>query len=113
MNLRIRSACCAPSYAIKIETRNEFAQSAGNYLHVYTKLKQQTQHTHAGTHTHTQTHAHTLTHIVVPIKGVNLHRKQHDPHINCAINGAKSAKKRMREQMHARAGNCSITSIIF
>lgn len=46
-----------PERCNKNQARDEFAQSAGNYLHVYTEIEtQQTQRTHAGTHTTHSTH---------------------------------------------------------
>lgn len=100
-----------PERCNKNQARDEFAQSAGNYLHVYTEIEtQQTQRTHAGTHTthstHTDTHCCPYVTLANSIKGVNLHRKHRETHINCAINEAKSAK-RIREQFrrgeHMRA----------
>lgn len=91
-----------PERCNKNQARDEFAQSAGNYLHVYTKIEtQQTQHIHAGTHTHIFPYVK----LANSIKGVNLNRKEHETHINCAINEAKSAK-RIHEQFrweHMRA----------
>lgn len=101
-----------PERCNKNQARDEFAQSAGNYLHVYTEIEtQQTQRTHAGTHTthSTHTHTHSCPYVTLAnsIKGVNLHRKHRETHINCAINEAKSAK-RIREQFRGEHMYASI-----
>lgn len=93
-----------PERCNKNQARDEFAQSAGNYLHVYTEIETQQTHTTHSTHTHT--HSCPYVTLANSIKGVNLHRKHRETHINCAINEAKSAK-RIREQFrkgeHMRA----------
>lgn len=106
MNLGIRSACCAPSDAIKIKPATNLRNQLEIIYMFIRKLKHNKHSAHTRAYTqHTHTNSCPYVTLANSIKGVNLHRKHRETLINCAINEAKSAK-RIREQftgghMHA------------